>query len=145
MAQLGNIAVLRAWRTASLAFRAASQQSADETAAVRRRARREAAMYGPMPKGHWTGHLPIGPFKHLEVGARYVVAREFVDHDKDVHPVGETWTYLGHNFVPYHDGLSLFVSLDGVNEWQIRLQWIPEEQAAVIDALEDHVHPAARA
>jgi hypothetical protein len=97
-----------------------------------------------MPKGHWTSRLSNEPFKHLEVGARYIVVREFVDYDKDLHPAGETWTYLGYNFVPYHDGLSLFVSLDGVQEWQMRMQWIPEEQGAIISALEDHVHPAPR-
>jgi Domain of unknown function (DUF3601) len=99
-------------------------------------------MYGPEPPGRWTGQIDTGPFKHLVAGRRYEVIREFADHDKDVHPVGESWVFLGHSFVPYHDGLSLFVSLDGVQEWQIRLQWIAEEQAGIINALQHYVQPA---
>jgi len=57
--------------------------------------------------------------------------------------LNESWVYLGRNFVPYEDGLSLFVSLDGLNEWQIRLQWRPEQQGAVIDNLHEYVRPVA--
>jgi hypothetical protein len=32
--------------------------------------------------------------------------KQFTDFDGKLHPVGESWTYLGKNFVPYHDGLS---------------------------------------
>jgi hypothetical protein len=38
-------------------------------------------------------------------------------------------------FLPYEDGLSLFVHLDEGAERQIRLQWRKEEQGAIIDAL----------
>lgn len=99
-------------------------------------------MYGPMSQGHWSRRLDGQPFKHLTVGSRYEVIAAFVDHDGDEHPVGERWWFLGYNFVPYHDGLSLFVSLDHVQEWQIRLQWIPEEQAGIISALETYVRLA---
>ena len=81
------------------------------------------------------------PFKHLRPGARYEVVVPFVDYDGDTHPEGEVWTYLTHSFLPYDDGLSLFVRVDGDKEWQIRLQWLPESQAAVIDQLERHVRP----
>jgi hypothetical protein len=99
-------------------------------------------MYGPEPAGRWSKSLDGQPFRHLEVGAWYVVVRAFADHDGDVHPVGERWRFLGYTFIPYHDGLSLFVSLDGVGEWQIRMQWIKEEQAGIIGTLEMYVQAA---
>jgi hypothetical protein len=96
-------------------------------------------MIGPRPNGQWMSRLRPQPFKHLAVGQRYRVIRGFVDFDGDHHPVGEVWTFLGQNFLPCDDGLSLFVSLDGEREWHIRMQWRPEAQAAVIDSLHDHV------
>jgi len=71
-------------------------------------------------------------FAHLSVSRRYVVVKEFTDFDGKLHRVGESWTYLGKDFVPYHDGLSLYVSPDGKRECQIRLQWLPQAQGAVI-------------
>jgi hypothetical protein len=35
-------------------------------------------------------------------GQRYRVIRPFVDYDRDVHPMGEEWIFLGCQFVPYH-------------------------------------------
>lgn len=75
-------------------------------------------------------------------GKKYVVVSQFQDFDKDVHPVGETWTFIGSSFSPYDDGLSLFVSLDDKHEWQIRMQWRPEEQGPIIDAFESYVEEA---
>jgi uncharacterized protein DUF3601 len=98
-------------------------------------------MYGPCPPGHFTARGAAEDFQQLRVGQAYRVARPFTDHDGDLHPAGERWTYVGHNFVPYHDGLSLFVSLDGAQEWQIRLSWRPEDQGDVIDALGDYLEP----
>ena len=81
------------------------------------------------------------PFRHLRPNERYRVARAFVDHDDILHPVGETWTFLESSFLPYEDGLSLFVATpDGVRQ-QIRLQWRPEAEGAVIDALGDYLTP----
>lgn len=85
--------------------------------------------------------LPPLPFKHLRVGERYQVVVPFTDYDGDHHPEGEAWTFLTHNFVPYHDGLSLFVTPDGNEKRQIRLQWTPEEQGEVIDGLENYLRP----
>ena len=42
--------------------------------------------------------------------------------------------FIGSNFVPYHDGLSLFAKING-EEQQIRLQGSPGEQATVIEDL----------
>lgn len=98
-------------------------------------------MYGPCPAGHWTVHQKPENFGPLKVGIRYRVAKAFVDHCGDRHEVGEAWTFLGHSFLPYEDGLSLFVSLDGAQEWHIPLQWRGEEQADVIVGLSRHVRP----
>ena len=98
-------------------------------------------MYGPCPPGHWSALVQPRNFGPLKVGLRYRVANAFVDHDRFAHEVGETWSFLGHNFLPYDDGLSLFVSLDGTREWQIRLQWRAEEQADIIDGLSKYIRP----
>src|ERR1044072_6407397 len=98
-------------------------------------------MYGPCPPGHFTARGGTDDFQQLCVGRAYRVTQAFADYDGDLHAVDERWTYLGHNFVPYHDGLSLFVSLDGRQEWQIRLSWRPEDQGPVIDALGDYLAP----
>lgn len=98
-------------------------------------------MYGPCPAGHWTAKLSPADFGPLEVGGRYRVARRFTDYDGDGHEPGEAWTFLGSNFLPYDDGLSLFVSLDGAQEWHIRMCWRPEDQGPVIDALGDYLAP----
>jgi hypothetical protein len=68
----------------------------------------------------------------------------FTDYDGDLHAEGESWVFIGHSFLPYEDGLSLFVSRDGKSVQHIRLQWRPETQGAVIDDLERHVQPVAR-
>lgn len=72
---------------------------------------------------------------YLEPGKRYRVIKAFVDHDRDAHPEGEEWTFLRSAFVPYHSGVSWFVSFDGREETHIRLQGIPEEQGRVLDSL----------
>ena len=80
-----------------------------------------------------------GPYRHLELGVRYVVSAPFRDYDGDLHSPGESWVFLGHSFLPYEDGLSLFVSPDGRVEDQIRLQSRPETQGSIIDRLSDYV------
>jgi hypothetical protein len=75
----------------------------------------------------------------LEPGRRYRVIKAFVDHDRDAHPVGEEWTFLRSAFVPYHSGMSWFVSFDGAQETHIRLQAIPEEQGEILDNLAEYL------
>ena len=77
-------------------------------------------MYGPKPRGHWNS-LSQTEYRGLEPGRWYRVICEFTDFDDVVHPVAERFQYLGHAYSGYHSGLSLFVSLDGVQEWHIRL------------------------
>ncbi len=89
-------------------------------------------------------HNPARPHGLLIPGRRYRVRKSFTDYDQDEHPSGESWVYLGFNFLPYDDGLSLFVSLDGEQEWHIRLQWRPEQQGLIIDNLVDYVVAVSR-
>ena len=88
--------------------------------------------------------MPTEPadFKHLYAGGHYAVVQAFTDYDGIVHPAGESWTYTGSNFLPYEDGLSLFVTISRRN-LQIRLQWRPEAQGGIIDQLEDYVQPVS--
>jgi hypothetical protein len=94
-------------------------------------------MLGPQPAGKWTGRFdpPTTTLSFFEIGRRYRVTTPFTDFDRDTHPEGESWIFLGSNFVPYDDGMSLYVSLDGEREWVIRLQWRAEEQQEVLDQL----------
>ena len=60
-------------------------------------------------------------------------------NDHGLHLVGETWMFLGHSFLPHDDGLSLIVSLDGLQEWLIHMQCRPEEQEEVVNSLNDYI------
>ena len=94
-----------------------------------------------MPSGH---RKDLGEsYGPLVRGNAYRVARPFEDYDGDTHPLGETWTFLGYSFLPYDDGLSLFVSTGEGQEWQIRLQHRPDAQSHIIEALNDYISLAA--
>lgn len=104
-------------------------------------------MYGPEAPGHWSGSSARNAgrsYRHLLAGKKYRVATSFIDYDGDAHHAGEAWTFLGFSFLPYEDGLSLFVSLDGCGEWLIRLQLRAEEQAEVVNNLEHHIEAIER-
>ena len=101
-------------------------------------------MYGPEDQGHWTSHT--GPncgknYAFLHAGEWYRVVKSFMDFDEDEHSPGEHWEFLGYSFLPYDDGLSLFVSLDGTREWHIRMQDGPEEQGSILENLGDYLEP----
>ena len=85
-----------------------------------------------------THDLPTRDFMHLVSGRTYAVVRAFRDFDKGEHAVGETWKYVGSAFLPYDDGLSLFVEIDDKTR-HIRMQWRDEEQGPIIDRLADYV------
>lgn len=93
------------------------------------------------PKGTYTGHGVGHGFAHLEPGQRYRVIKAFKDFDGQDHPVGETWTYIDTAFLPYDDGRSIFVSLEGTREWHIRMQDRAEEQGPILDHLRDYIAP----
>ena len=98
--------------------------------------------FGPKPFGTWSSHkAPNCGTAHdfLRSGQRYRVTKDFSDYDRHVHPAGEEWTFLGYSFLPYDDGMSFFISLDGLQEWQLRLQWRTEEQGHVLDNLSEYV------
>jgi len=68
----------------------------------------------------------------LVLGRTYRVVKAFRDYGNILHPVGETWRYDGKNFLPYEDGLTLYVVRDDHREL-INLQWREETQGQVID------------
>jgi hypothetical protein len=74
----------------------------------------------------------------LTPGRTYRLTAPFVDFDGITHPVGESWRFLGKDFLPYEDGLTLFVERDGKQVW-LRLQWRRETQGDVIDHFSDYV------
>ncbi len=89
------------------------------------------------PRAHWRD------FRHLTIGRRYRVVKAFVDFDGGEHAVGESWRFEGHSFLPYDDGLSLFVSPDGERLRHVRMRWVPEDQGEIIDQLEAYIQPEA--
>lgn len=85
--------------------------------------------------------MPPRPFFsafELRPLATYRVVTAFIDYDKERHEVGERWKFLRKAFLPYDDGLSLFVEQDG-RERHIRMQCREEEQRPIIDAFSDFV------
>jgi dipeptidyl aminopeptidase/acylaminoacyl peptidase len=87
---------------------------------------------GPFPRGHWMGGLAPEGWLHLAPGGRCRVVRDFIDQDDVLHPAGEEWTFLGSALLPFDEGRVLFVSLDGEQEWRIRLMDRPGEQARIL-------------
>jgi hypothetical protein len=96
-------------------------------------------MTNPQPRGTWTAHNKPDSWDMLHPGRPYRVMQSFRDYDGTEHPVGEQWTYVGYNFLPYDDGLSLFVSLDGEQEWHIRMQVRPEQQGLIVQNLSHYI------
>ncbi len=74
----------------------------------------------------------------LEPGKTYQVISTFKDYDGIIHPIGESWRFVKKSFLPYEDGLTLFVEKDGQEVW-IRLQWRPEMQGQLIDNFHEFV------
>ena len=74
----------------------------------------------------------------LRPGSYYRVIVPFADHDRERHEVGERWKFLRKAFLPYEDGLSLFVEREG-REVHIRLQCREEEQGGLVHAFSDYV------
>jgi hypothetical protein len=69
---------------------------------------------------------PEQAFATLQPGKRYRVTQAWEDYDRQVHELGETWTFLTYSFLPYEDGLSWFVSPEAGVTRHIRIQWRPE-------------------
>lgn len=92
------------------------------------------------------GSEPKPEFKHLWVGRNYRIIRPFRDYDGNLHEPGDGWTYRGHSFLPYEDGLTLWIERPGkkVQCSSIRLQWRPESQADIIDRLQEYIAECGR-
>ena len=71
-------------------------------------------------------------------GRTYRVRLAFLDHDRRVHPAGETWIFVKESFLPYEDGLTLEILRNGHRE-TIRMQWRVEEQGPVLDHFDQYV------
>lgn len=85
----------------------------------------------PVPKRKFTA-------AELVPGKGYRVIAAFKDYDGKVHPVGECWRFVRKSFLPYEDGLSLFVEMNG-QEIQVRLQWLSESQGSIIEGFSEFV------
>jgi hypothetical protein len=71
-------------------------------------------------------------------GKSYRVVVAFADYGGGVHPAGECWCFIRQDFLPYEDGLTLFLERNG-REVTLRLQWRAETQAEIIDSFSDFV------
>ena len=99
-------------------------------------------MHGPYPRGYWTGATAPNcgrNYDFLTAGTRYRVVREFEDYDRHLHGVGETWVFLGYSYQRHDEGLSLFVSCDGEQEWDIPMQLGAEAQGPIVDYLSEYI------
>jgi len=87
--------------------------------------------------------LPKRKFTAAELtpGQTYRVIKTFKDFDQITHSVGETWQFIEKNFLPYDDGLSLFVERNG-QRIQYRLQWREDAQGEIIDNFSEFVEEA---
>ena len=74
----------------------------------------------------------------LTPGKTYRVIHLFIDYDGATHRIGETWRFVEKSFLPYEDGLTLFLEQNGQNR-SFRLQWRAEAQGQIIDNFSDFV------
>ena|SRR6187399_1555933 len=96
-------------------------------------------MYGPKEPGFWSSSSRVAS-KPLALDVEYEVTKSFVDFDGATHPVGERWRFVGSGFLPYDNGLSLFVQT-AEGEWHIRLQLDSDQQGTTWDAFDEYVQP----
>lgn len=71
-------------------------------------------------------------------GRIYIVKTSFEDYDGAIHRIGEQWRFIEKDFLPYDDGLSLFVEMNE-QKVQIRLQWRDETQGKIINNFSNYV------
>ncbi|MEO8763612.1 MAG: DUF3601 domain-containing protein [Ginsengibacter sp.] len=75
---------------------------------------------------------------NLMPGQKYKVIKTFVDFDHLTHPIGETWTFVETNFLPYESGLTLHVLQEDLPA-VYRLRWTHEDQAEIVSHFMDYV------
>lgn len=79
-------------------------------------------------------------YDYLKSGEKYSIAKTFRDYDNYPYEEGNIIEFIGSNFVPYEDGLSLFCIYKG-REKQIRLLVRPEAQQEIADNLQQYLVP----
>jgi hypothetical protein len=101
---------------------------------------RERAERQSLRADHRPPPSPDGKFTAFDLWpqAKYRVVAAFVDYDHVTHEVGERWTFLRKAFLPYEDGLSLFVEENG-REIHIRMQCRDDAQGQIVHAFSDYV------
>jgi hypothetical protein len=95
-------------------------------------------MMGPYPPGKFLVLPTLGEnsweYNTLERDANYRVIKPFTDFDGTVHNLGDEWTFLGAMFDRMDSTLFLCISKLDKSEWQIPLNWDPENQGEIIDS-----------
>jgi len=71
-------------------------------------------------------------------GRLYRVIADFTDYDGLPHKVGESWRFIGKDFLPYDDGLTLHIERAGQNS-VFRMQCSPEFQGDIVSSFSDFV------
>ena len=79
-------------------------------------------------------------YGHLMSGKKYAISKSFRDYDNYPYEEGNVIEFIGSNFVPYEDGLSLFCIYKD-REKQIRLQVRPEAQEEIAHNLKEYLVP----
>lgn len=80
-------------------------------------------------------------YGHLKAGRKYMIVKSFRDYDNYTYEEGNVIEFIGSNFVPYDDGLSLFCVYKD-REKLIRLQVRPEAQLETARNLQQYLAPA---
>ncbi len=81
-------------------------------------------------------------YGHLISGKKYAIAKSFRDYDNYPYEEGNVIEFIGSNFVPYEDGLSLFCIYKD-REKQIRLQVRPGAQEEIAHNLKEYLEPVS--
>jgi hypothetical protein len=71
-------------------------------------------------------------------GRVYQVITDFIDYDGLPHKVGESWRFIGKDFLPYDDGLTLYIERAGKNS-ALRMQCSSEFQGDIVSSFSDFV------
>lgn len=81
------------------------------------------------------------PFRHLRPGERYFVVWPFVDIIRSAIQSANAGGLVRYAFLPYEDGLTLFLTAPDGQEVQLRLQGRPDAQGSIVDALDTYLSP----
>ena len=92
--------------------------------------------------GRWLpGGAKVRTYGHLVPDGSYTVVMPFTDYDGVRHSSGERWTFIRHDYLPYEDGLTLYLRAPDGRETQMRMQNRPEAQGAILDNFERYLAP----